>query len=159
MTATTPASEWRAWQNGGPIEPGHFWAWADDMGSVRAWFLEGRRSPKVVMKDEIETRMLIYNLRKGEEGFPGVCYVHSMPAHSSEMEQWLARLNIEGLLQYRGEGLPSLSLKVLQTLVKRSRERVWVNGEEKAGGSGGVRVLLRLARFKGRIRVRSHCQA
>ena len=29
------------------------------------------------------------------------------------------------------EGLPALSLKVLQTLVKRSRERIYLTGEEE----------------------------
>ena len=42
----------------------------------------------------------------------------------------LARLNIG--IQYHGEGLPALSLKVLQALVKRSRERVWLSNEQKA---------------------------
>ncbi len=35
-------------------------------------------------------------------------------------------------LVYRGEGLPSMALKVLHRLVKQGKERVWLTGEEKA---------------------------
>ncbi len=56
--------------------------------------------------------------------------MHALPDTSGAMEQWLKRLDLG--LQYRGEGLPALSLKVLQTLAKRNRERVWLTCEEKA---------------------------
>ncbi len=82
---------------------------------MRAWFLEHRSCPKVIKKDEVLIRTLIYNLRKNEGG--GVCHVHALPERSNDIEKWLERLQITGL-QYRGEGLPSMSLRVLQTLVK-----------------------------------------
>ena len=123
---TPPASEWKPWAQ--DIAPEHFWVHDDDISAVRRWFLEQRRSPKVIMKDETRVRTLIYNLRK-REGF-GTCYVHSLPEKSGEMQKWIDRLQID--LQYHGEGLPALSLKVLQTLVKRGRERTWLTGEEKA---------------------------
>jgi hypothetical protein len=53
-----------------------------------------------------------------------------LPERSNDIEQWLEALQID--LHYHGEGLPATSLRVLQTLVKRSRERTWLTGEEKA---------------------------
>ena len=123
-----PASEWEAW--GRDIRPGHFWALEDEMNSIRAWFLQQHKSPKVLMRDEVKVRTLIYNLRKNEENGPGVCYIHSLPEYFDELQCWLQRLDVG--IEYRGEGLPALSLKVLQTLVKRSRERTWLTPEEKA---------------------------
>ncbi len=35
-------------------------------------------------------------------------------------------------IEYRGEGLPGMGLKVLHRLVKLGRERVWLTGEQKA---------------------------
>jgi hypothetical protein len=93
------------------------------------WFLETKRSPKVVKKDVVVIRSLIYNLRKSEGG-PGVCHIHVLPERSDDIEKWLEALQID--LHYHGEGLPATSLRVLQTLVKRSRERTWLTGEEKA---------------------------
>ncbi len=118
-----PTAEWKPWDK--TIEPGHFYVFESDICSVRQWFLEQGICPKVLLKDELRPRTLIHNIRTQEP-----CVVHALPDTSGAMEQWLKRLNIG--LEYRGEGLPSLSLKVLQTLVKRSRERVWLTGEEKA---------------------------
>ena len=99
------------------------------MSSIRAWFLQQHKSPKVLMKDEVKVRTLIYNIRKNEANGPGVCYIHSLPEYYDELQSWLQRLDVN--LQYRGEGLPALSLKVLQTLVRKSRERTWLTTEEK----------------------------
>ena len=78
---------------------------------------------------EIRVRTLIYNIRKNEVNGPGVCYIHSLPEYYDELQGWLQRLDVN--LQYRGEGLPALSLKVLQTLVRKSKERTWLTTEEK----------------------------
>jgi hypothetical protein len=123
QTQTPPASEWKPWSSS--VEPGHFWCMEDEIGGVRAWFLENGMNPKVVMRDETRLRNLIHNVRK-----KGACIVHSLPEYAQDLDQWLQRLDIG--MTYRGEGLPALSLKVLQTLVRRSRERVWLTGEEKA---------------------------
>ena len=125
QTQTPPTSEWLPWKQ--QIAPGHFWT--SDASTVRAWFLENKRSPKVVKKDVVVIRSLIYNLRKNEGG-PGVCHIHVLPERSDDIEKWLEALQID--LHYHGEGLPATSLRVLQTLVKRSRERTWLTGEEKA---------------------------
>jgi len=121
---TTPAAaEWKYWNN--MIESGHFYVFESDINDVRKRFLEQGISPKVLLKDELHPRTLIHSIGNQEP-----CVVHALPDTSGAMEQWLKRLDIG--LEYRGEGLPALSLKVLQTLVKRSRERVWLTGEEKA---------------------------
>ena len=122
-TKTPATSEWLVWGN--EIAAGHFWAPDEDISSVRAWFLENGRNPKVIMKDECRIRTLIYNLRnKG-----GVCYVHALPECWGDLQRWVRKLDIG--LEYRGENIPALSLKVLQVLVKRSRERTWLTSQEK----------------------------
>ena len=87
--------------------------------------LQKGTSPKVILKDETRIRTLIVNL-KGE----GACHIHSLPETSGDLQRWLANLNIG--LENHGEGLPALSLKVLQGLAKSSRERITLTGEEKA---------------------------
>ena len=119
---TPPASEWQKFERS--IVPGHFWTFDDDIASVRAWMLENGTSPKVILKDETRIRTLIVHL--GKES----CYVHALPETSGDLQKWLGNLKID--LEYHGEGLPALSLKVLQRLVKKSRERVFLTGEQKA---------------------------
>jgi hypothetical protein len=114
QTQTPPTSEWLPWKQ--QIAPGHFWTLDDEISNARAWFLENKRSPKVIKKDMLVIRTLIYNLRKSEGG-PGVCHIHVQPARSNDIEKCLEKLQISGL-QYRGEGLPNMSLRVLQTLVR-----------------------------------------
>jgi hypothetical protein len=60
QTQTPPTSEWLPWKQ--QIGPGHFWT--SGASNVRAWFLKNKRSPKVVKKDAVVIRSLIYNLRK-----------------------------------------------------------------------------------------------
>lgn len=124
---TPDANEWKMWSDGGgEPEAGHFWCFEEDIAKVRAELLQSGLNPKVLMKDEARIRSLILNLRKKK----GTMVIHAMPEDFIQIEAWLKRLDIG--LPYRGEGLPSVSLKVLQTLIKKSRERVWLTGEEKA---------------------------
>jgi hypothetical protein len=51
-----------------------------------------------------------------------------MPQHWEETRAWIERLGLE----YRGEGLPGSALKALQALLRRNRERVCLDGEQKA---------------------------
>ena len=51
-----------------------------------------------------------------------------MPQHWEETRSWVERLGLE----YRGEGLPGPALKALQALVRRNRERVYLDGPQKA---------------------------
>ena len=47
--ATPPAQEWKAFAQ--TIEAGHFYVSEEEIGGVRAWFLESRRCPRVSLKD------------------------------------------------------------------------------------------------------------
>ena len=82
------------------------------------------------MKDELRPRGLLYNLTKRGDGQVGTCFIHSLPENSEQIKDWLGQLNIG--LEYRGEGLPNVALKVLQRLVKGNRTREWLTGEKKA---------------------------
>ncbi len=128
-SASTPiTSEWKPWAD--EIEAGHFFVDENDMATVRAWFLDRKKHPKVMMKDELRPRGLLYNLTKRVDGQVGTCVIHSIPENAGEIIEWLKRLDIG--LEYRGEGLPNVALKVLQRLVKGNREREWLTGERKA---------------------------
>jgi hypothetical protein len=54
----------------------------------------------------------------------GTCTVNGVPERWEEIQAWADRLGLE----CRGEGLPGTA----QTLVKRSSERVYLDGEQKA---------------------------
>ena len=100
---TPPASEWKPFQD--DIVQGHFWTWDDDISKARARMLEKGISPKVILKDETRIRTLIVHLSKET-----CCVVHALPETSGDLQKWLENLRIG--LEYRGEGLPALSLKV-----------------------------------------------
>ena len=59
----------------------------------------------------------------------GTVVIHSVPKHADEIHQWLNCLGLQQ--EYRGEGLPSTSYKVLLMLLRR-RERMYLTGEQKA---------------------------
>ena len=47
--ATAPAvSEWKPFAH--KIEPGHFYTTEEDIATVRAWFLESRRCPRIALQ-------------------------------------------------------------------------------------------------------------
>ena len=58
--ATTPAAnEWRPFAH--TIEPGHFYVSEEDIASVRAWFLESKRCPRIALKDMNAIHSLTYS--------------------------------------------------------------------------------------------------
>ncbi len=97
-TSTPLTSEWKPWAN--VIEDGHFFVDENDLATVRAWFLNQKRHPKVMMKDELRPRGLIYNLTKRADDQVGSCVIHSLPENSGSIAEWLKRLDIG--LDYRG---------------------------------------------------------
>ena len=125
-TTTPPLSEWQEWS--GEVAAGHLWALEDDLPSIRAQLLRGGRNCKVLMRDSMHPRGLLYNLTKRLDGEQGVLHVHGLPEKWQEIQEWAERLGFE----YRGEGLPGCALKVLQGLVRRGRERVYLDGQQKA---------------------------
>lgn len=128
---TPPFAEWLPWQ--GEFTPGHYWAPEEDMDAVRAQFLATGRHPRLVLKDEASARSLVYTCSRRDAGLKGAITVHSVPERAQEIQAWLERLGgmTNSELPYRGEGLPSISHKVLLHLL-RQRERVYLTGDQKA---------------------------
>ena len=122
---TPPAKDWRVWV--WRIEPGHFFVSDDQINEVRAWFLRQSRHPRVVLKDELTTRSLVYTCSSVDK-CKGVCVVHAMPECAGDIAEWLRRLPLS--LEYRGEGLPSVTNRVLLALLQQKNRR-FLTGEEK----------------------------
>ncbi len=127
--STTPiAAEWLQW--GRKLVPGHYSFPEDSMAQERAWFLQQGKHPKVLLKSETCPRALLYNCTARLKEEPGVVHLHALPEHWETIAAWVVRLDCG--LDYRGEGLPNMALKVLHRLVKRGKEREWLTGEQKA---------------------------
>ena len=85
--ASTPiTSEWKPWNE--EIEAGHFFVDENDMSTVRAWFLDRKKHPKVMMKDELRPRGLLYTLSKRGDGQVGTCVIHSLPENAGPIMEW-----------------------------------------------------------------------
>ena len=124
--STTPdATQWDVFQ--WPPKPGHYYVDENQIDFVREQFLRENKHPKVILKDEAATKSLHYIFTKADEE-KGTCVIHAMPVDGPDIMAWLQRLNI-GLF-YRGEGLPSVTYKVLNKLL-REKERTYLDGEEK----------------------------
>jgi hypothetical protein len=123
---TPPADTWKPWEY--TLAPGHFHVPEDDLPAVRAWFLKSGRSPKCILKDQMRLKSLVYNLSRKDPA-RGTVVVHGLPPEAAEIQAWLAQLNLG--MEYKGEGLPAISMKVLHRLL-RHRERVYLTGEQKA---------------------------
>jgi hypothetical protein len=100
----------------------------DDLPEVRLWFLNRGRQAQVLMKDSSRARALVYRMTRARDRQVGSIHVHGLPQHWKETREWVEELGLE----YRGEGLPGSALKALQALLRRNRERVYLDGEQKA---------------------------
>ena len=120
---TPPAAEWEPWK--GELRPGHFRVEEETISTVRGELMEKGVFPKVLMKDAGRIRALVCRL--GKE----TCTIHALPEDWGHVAHWVHKLNLPNV-HYRGEGLPAMSLKILQTLIRLSRERVWLSAEQKA---------------------------
>ena len=126
FSSTTPdASQWLPFE--WPPSPGHFWVDHDQIDVVRNQFLSLNLHPKVLLKDESTTKSLHYVFTKAEKQ-KGTCVIHAMPHDARDMMQWLRTLDIG--IAYRGEGLPNLTYKVLNKLLK-IKQRMQLEPEEK----------------------------
>ena len=61
------------------------------------------------MKNEHETRSLVYNFTKIDKA-SGSLTIHSVPDKAGSLVSWLGRLPVD--IEYRGEGMPNLTHKV-----------------------------------------------
>jgi 5-methylcytosine-specific restriction endonuclease McrA len=127
--STIPAlSEWTGWAE--VIAPGHYFCQEEDLDTIRSWFLNRNRQPKVLLRDSITVRCLSYTCTLHGDGCSGALVIHGLPRHCREIETWVAKLDL-GIV-YQGQGMAGTSLKVLKLLVRAARERVSLSGEEKA---------------------------
>ena len=117
--ATTPAaSEWRPFAH--KIEPGHFYTTEEDIATVRAWFLESRRCPRIALKDMNAIRSLTYNCTKIDT-VKGSMTIHAMLQYHREIMEWLKFLPVK--VKYTGSGLPNIAAQVLLLMIKHCRQR------------------------------------
>ncbi|MDP7069711.1 MAG: HNH endonuclease, partial [Candidatus Peribacteraceae bacterium] len=124
-TTTPDASEWTLWK--GEAMDGHFWCDECIIDDVRTEFLKRNQHPKVILKDESRIKSLRYTFTRADKEC-GTCIIHAMPSDAFDIMKWLDKLDCS--IKYRGEGLPSISYKVLVKLV-RTKERRYLEGEEK----------------------------
>ena len=124
--STTPA--FCKWQRFGyDISSGHVYCDEYEIETVRAWCLTQGMHPRLMMKDAQRTTSLKLHLSK--KG--GLCHIHGVPEEAPEIQQWIDNLDLTNL-EYKGEGLPNISQKVLLHLTKKSKhERVYLIPEEK----------------------------
>ena len=101
----------------------------DHIDTVRGQFPRTGRQPKCILKDMQVTKALRYTFVKGRDTHKGVLHIHGMPAHSREIMDWLCALDLG--IPYRGEGLPGVSYKVLLALIRRSRVRTHLEGQQR----------------------------
>ena len=118
-----PFEEWHEWR--GDFKPGH-WT-ADDLMVVRRQFLESGRNAKVSLRNMAEYSQLSYRCTKKADGEVGLCTVRERPQDSDDIVRWLARLPRE--IEYNGERLAAISLKVFLTLLKS--ERIYLDKDQK----------------------------
>ena len=124
LESTTPElKDWQPWE--GEARPGHFYA--EDMDEARADLLKVGRHAKVTMRDEQSIKSLIYTFTVCDD-YKGVCVIHSLPQEWREIKAWIQNLPLN--IAYRGEGLPNITWKVLQALI-RKRPREHLTGQEK----------------------------
>ena len=108
------AHEWKPWNS--QLIPGHYYASNEEMFTIRAWFLNGARSPPVVMKDAGTVKKLLYTCT-AKDGYKGNVCVHAAPPECDHIKDWLHELDLD--LKYTGQGLPAISAQVLLLLIKR----------------------------------------
>ena len=128
ISTTPPACEWLIWDK--VIEPGHFSCPEENLDAVRSWFLNRGRQPRLLLRDCMTVRAMSYNCTQRLDGCVGLLVVHLMPENWMENDLWIEKLDI-GIV-YQGQGMAGTSLKVLNHLIRKGRERVYLDGEAKA---------------------------
>ncbi|WP_353213255.1 AAA family ATPase [Rhodovarius sp.] len=112
---TPPFSAWGEWQ--GELAPGHFYC--SDLRKVRQELLERGKNPKVSLKSLCTWAALRYRCTMAAEGVSGWCVIKEVPQDFELMKAWCEKLGVE----YRGQGLPSLTLEVFQHLLGPKRKQ------------------------------------
>ncbi len=111
----------------GAIVPGDFHAPEDDMDAIRELFLAEGRHPRVALKDAWRIKRLTYVFASEEH--TGTCTIHAWPEDAPKIAAWLNALAVG--VPYTGQGLATATHQVLLKLLKRSRERVFLEPEQR----------------------------
>ena len=111
-----PLSDWEMWDE--KPRPGHFWC--ADLAGARQWLLCSGRNPRVTLRSIVDLTSLTYICTQHKDGAEGTCKIRRLPAEADAIQHWLARLPL-GDFEYRGEGLPSITLRVFSALLRAER--------------------------------------
>ena len=115
-----PFSEWKPWR--GTPAPGYHYT--QDLNAARAELLLSGRSPKVVLRNAAAADMvaLRYVCVKARDGASGACVIRELPSDPDReaIQHFLASLPRH--VEWCGEGVPSLTQKVLLELLRADRE-------------------------------------
>jgi hypothetical protein len=123
-----PMDQWQEWD--GQPRPGFFHA--PDLAAVRKQLLESGRNPKVILRNLKDYGSVRYQCVNCLDGDHGLCVIKEMPKYEVEIKAWLGRLAENGCeVEWVGEGLPSITYKVLLHLLKCDR-RTPKHGERQA---------------------------
>jgi hypothetical protein len=120
-SATPPFEEWAIWCGAENMAPGKHY-YSDDLDSVRCQLMASGRVPKLSLKDECSLRALHHTF----PGKRGSCVIHAVPLDWEKVRDFVRSFGLD----YRGEGLPGATWKIVQHLVCKKQRR-WLTGEEK----------------------------
>ena len=103
-------SKWKQWK--GVFEAGEYWTF--NIEDAREEFLKTKRIPKAILKGLHDAKRLVIHACAADE-FKGTIYIHQLNEDWGNLKEWCEALREkEGIdITYQGEGLPSLSRKVM----------------------------------------------
>ncbi len=116
----SPVSKGQPWddlRHKSTPSPGYYHC--EDLKAVRQELLANGRSPRVTLKSLGQWSSLRYRCTKARDGSSGWCVIKQLPENWEMHQKWAEKLGVD----YCGEGLPGLSLKVFTTLLKGRRRQ------------------------------------
>ena len=111
-----PILEWREWR--GVPDPGHFWT-RESLQKVRVSLLKSGRNPRIILKGMTGISAIRYHCVMRKDNSSGLCVIRQLPAEAQQLKDWLEKLPID--VQYCGEGIAGVTLKVFNALLKAER--------------------------------------
>ena len=104
----------------------------DNIEDAREEFLKTKRIPKAILKGLHDAKRLVYHACAADE-FKGTIYIHQLNEDWGNLKEWCEALREkEGIdITYQGEGLPSLTRKVMLALLRRKVQRRATTIEER----------------------------
>jgi RNA polymerase sigma factor (sigma-70 family) len=105
--------DWRPWE--GEPSPGYFYC--SDLKVARQQLLQADRSPAVSLKSLGTWGALRYRCVQAKDLCSGWCVIRELPEEHLELQRWAETLDVD----YCGEGIPGLALKVFNALLKGKR--------------------------------------